>query len=171
MPRPAPEVWQTRRVPTAVVALLVAWDDAGRIVRIVLGGEVHAAEAFAARHGARLVRGAGVAEHVERLAAYLAGGPDPADLPVRLLGTDFERRAWQALAKIPRGRVWTYGEQAAAIGRPRAVRAVGAANAKNPVPLVRPCHRVVAAGGRLGGFSAGTDLKRRLLALEGVAPA
>ena len=78
----------------------------------------------------------------------------------------FQRKALAAVGKVPYGKTVTYGELARRVGRPRAARAVGQAMAHNPVPLVVPCHRVVASGGGLGGFGGGLDLKRRLLALE-----
>ena len=102
MSRPAPRTWHLSRLHAPLADLCVLWDEAGRIVRIVLGGEVRPAEAFAARWGARLVAGPGVPEHLERLRVYLEGGPDPTDLPVRLLGTDFQQRAWQAIATARR---------------------------------------------------------------------
>ena len=83
-------------------------------------------------------------------------------------GTDFQGRVWHALQKIPRGATSSYGAIARQIGRPKAVRAVGGACGANPLPVVIPCHRVLAANGRLGGFSGGLDWKRRLLAAEGV---
>lgn len=81
-------------------------------------------------------------------------------------GTDFDRRVWEHVSTIPYGATQTYGEIARALGQPGAARAVGAANGRNPVPIVIPCHRVVAAGGGLGGYGGGLNLKRRLLALE-----
>lgn len=89
------------------------------------------------------------------------------EIPVTLRGTEFQVRVWQALKEIPRGQVWTYGELTAHIGLPGGARAVGSANGKNPIALVVPCHRVVGAGGRLGGYTGGLDIKRRLLAIEG----
>jgi len=104
------------------------------------------------------------------LEAYLAGEPvDPVELPVDLVGTPFQLRVWNALRAVSRGRVRTYGGIAKDIGQPRAMRAVGAANGRNPVTIVVPCHRVVAAGNELGGYSAGLPRKRFLLGLEGVA--
>ena len=97
---------------------------------------------------------------------YLAGGPDP-DVPVVLPETGFTSKVWREIARIPRGRVRSYGRIAKALRSPHAARAVGRACGKNPVPLVIPCHRVVASDGSLGGFSAGLDVKRKLLALEG----
>ena len=83
-------------------------------------------------------------------------------------GTAFQRSVWEAMREIPPGKTKSYGDVARAIGRPKAVRAVGQACGANPIPLFVPCHRVVAAGGRLGGFSGGLPLKRKLLEREGV---
>jgi methylated-DNA-[protein]-cysteine S-methyltransferase len=94
------------------------------------------------------------------------GGRAPALPALDLQGSDFQRLVWRALLTIPWGEVRTYGELAAALGRPGAARAVGAANGKNPVAILVPCHRVVAAGGQLGGYSGGLALKRELLAHE-----
>jgi methylated-DNA-[protein]-cysteine S-methyltransferase len=83
-------------------------------------------------------------------------------------GTEFQRMVWKALRMIPRGKVKTYGSVATDLGSPRGMRAVGAANAANPVPIVIPCHRVVEQGHRLGGYAGGAARKRWLLELEGV---
>jgi len=99
------------------------------------------------------------------LADYFAGKVP--HLPaLDLQGSEFQRQVWRALLDIPWGEVRTYGELAAALGRPGAARAVGAANGRNPVAILVPCHRVVAAGGQLGGYSGGLALKRELLAHE-----
>lgn len=119
----------------------------------------HAAPGFAPNRAA-----------VAQVLEYLEGKRRRFELPLDLRGTPFQRAVWEALLAIPYGETRTYGEVASAIGRPGAVRAVGAANGANPVPLVVPCHRVVAAGGRLGGFGGGLPLKTRLLALEGAEP-
>lgn len=103
------------------------------------------------------------------LRSYLEREPvDLSALPVDVDGTPFQRRVWGALRRIPRGEVRTYGDIARAIGNPMSMRAVGAANGANPLPVVIPCHRVVAAGGKLGGYSGGLERKRWLLRLEGV---
>ncbi|HEY8432233.1 MAG TPA: methylated-DNA--[protein]-cysteine S-methyltransferase [Sandaracinaceae bacterium] len=103
------------------------------------------------------------------LTRYFAGEPvDPASLPVRLGGTRFQRRVWEALRAVPRGAVRTYAGLAADVGSPRATRAVGMAMATNPIAIVVPCHRVVGTRLALGGYSGGLDRKRLLLELEGV---
>jgi len=97
---------------------------------------------------------------------YLGGGPDPRLKPV-LTEDGFQARVWKEIQKIPRGEVRSYGRIAKALRRPGAARAVGQACGSNPIPLVIPCHRVVASDGSMGGFSAGLTIKRRLLELEG----
>ena len=84
-------------------------------------------------------------------------------------GTTFQRKVWNTLRKIARGQTKSYGEIARAIGRPKAVRAVGGACGANPIPVLVPCHRVLAANGKVGGFSGGLNWKRELLAREGVS--
>lgn len=97
---------------------------------------------------------------------YLAGERCSLDLPVAVAGTAFQRAVWRALAEIPYGETRTYGQIAAAVGRPGAARAVGAAAGRNPVCLVIPCHRCVGANGALTGFACGVWRKERLLAIE-----
>ena len=105
-----------------------------------------------------------------QLAEYFAGERTEFELPLDPQGTEFQVAAWKALAEIPYGETATYGEQAERIGRPSAVRAVGAANGRNPLSIVLPCHRVVGADGSLTGFAGGLDAKRLLLDHEqGVA--
>ena len=96
-------------------------------------------------------------------------GRKPKNLPpLDLAGTEFQKRVWNALRKISTGQTKSYGEIAQAIGKPKAVRAVGGACGANPVPIFVPCHRVLAANKKLGGFSGGLDWKRNLLAREGI---
>lgn len=107
-----------------------------------------------------------LAAAADQLRAFLAGERTAFDLPLRPVGTDFQLRAWAALLEIPYGQTLSYSEQAVVIGRPSAVRAVGAANGRNPIPVIIPCHRVVASGGSLTGYAGGLHLKARLLDLE-----
>ena len=102
----------------------------------------------------------------EQLGAYFAGQLRTFDVPLAAVGTPFQAEVWAALRAVPYGATTTYGALAATIGRPSAVRAVGAANGRNPVCLVVPCHRVVGADGSLTGYAGGLDRKRALLALE-----
>lgn len=101
-----------------------------------------------------------------QLLEYLSGARRSFDLPLDPAGTDFQRSVWEALRAIPYGQTRTYGKIAAAVGRPRAVRAVGQANHVNPLPIFIPCHRVVGKNGALTGYAGGLDLKGALLALE-----
>ena len=102
------------------------------------------------------------------MSAYLNGRLDALDdIPVDTAGTSFQRRVWDALRSIPVGETRSYTAIAAGIGRPDAPRAVGSANGRNPVALIVPCHRVIAADGRLAGYAGGLERKRWLLAHEG----
>ena len=102
----------------------------------------------------------------EQLQEYLCGKRRIFDLPIALHGTQFQIRVWNELLKIPYGVTVSYKYIACQIGNPRAARAVGTANHNNPIPIIVPCHRVVAANGGLGGYSGGVEIKRKLLALE-----
>jgi methylated-DNA-[protein]-cysteine S-methyltransferase len=105
-------------------------------------------------------------ETARQLRAYFAGETREFDLPLDMRGTEFQKRVWRELLTIPFGETRGYGEIAGALGAPKAVRAVGAANGANPIPIVVPCHRVIGAGGKLVGYGGGLALKRRLLELE-----
>jgi methylated-DNA-[protein]-cysteine S-methyltransferase len=110
-------------------------------------------------------------EAARQLDEYFAGTRTTFDLPLDLVGTPFQLDAWRGLAEIPYGETVSYGEQAQRLGKPEAVRAVGAANGRNPLPIVLPCHRVIGADGSLTGFGGGLDTKRALLDHEaGVRP-
>ena len=107
---------------------------------------------------------------IRQLREYFRGSRRSFDHPVDLEAlTPFQRRVLRATARIPFGEVVSYGRIAAAIGKPRASRAVGNALGANPVPILIPCHRVVAGDGTLGGFTGGTAIKRRLLEAEGIS--
>jgi methylated-DNA-[protein]-cysteine S-methyltransferase len=129
------------------------------IARVWIGGprsgeRVHDAEQPLIREAAR------------QLAEYFSGRRRAFDLPLDLEGTAFQREVWEALRRIPYGETCTYDELARAIGRAGAARAAGAANGANPVAIIVPCHRVLAAGGGLGGYAGGLERKRFLLELE-----
>jgi methylated-DNA-[protein]-cysteine S-methyltransferase len=136
---------------TALVA--VVWRDHG-------AGQVPVHDAAEAQSHPVLDR----ASH--QLEEYFAGRRREFDLPLEFLGTDFQRRAWRALQSIPYGETRTYADMARQIGQPTAVRAVGAANGRNPISIIVPCHRVIGSSGALTGFGGGLDAKAKLLALE-----
>ena len=106
------------------------------------------------------------AEARRQLDEYFSGERRDFDLPLRLEGSEFQVSVLNALQKIPYGETVSYGEIAKRIGRPKAVRAVGAANGRNPIPIVVPCHRVIGSTGDLTGFGGGLDTKEALLRLE-----
>ena len=104
-----------------------------------------------------------------QLRAYFAGDLREFDIPLAPRGTEFQRRVWTAVSTIPYGATTSYSEIAAAVGRPSACRAVGAANGRNPLPVIVPCHRVIGAAGALTGYGGGLERKRTLLDLESAA--
>lgn len=103
---------------------------------------------------------------VDQLSAYFAGDRTEFDLELDMVGTQFQRRVWEALQTIPYGETCSYGEIARQIGSPSASRAVGLANGHNPMGIIVPCHRVIGANGSLTGYGGGLDRKRALLELE-----
>jgi methylated-DNA-[protein]-cysteine S-methyltransferase len=102
----------------------------------------------------------------QQLEEYFAGSRQTFSLPLAPQGTPFQQKVWQALRAIPYGETRSYGQQAAMIGNPKASRAVGAANGKNPISIIVPCHRVIGTSGALTGFGGGLDIKAMLLAHE-----
>ena len=107
-----------------------------------------------------------LSDAIRQLEEYFAGTRTTFDIELDMSGTDFQRSAWNGLLQIPFGETRTYAEHAARIGRPRAVRAVGAANGQNPIAIIVPCHRLVGSDGSLTGFGGGLPAKAWLLALE-----
>lgn len=103
----------------------------------------------------------------KELAEYFAGRRKRFTVALDFAGTAFQKRVWQALLEIPFGETRSYGEIAHRLGKPKAVRAVGAANGRNPISIIAPCHRVIGADGALTGYAGGLKAKERLLALEG----
>ncbi len=110
-------------------------------------------------------------ETERQLGEYFAGTRTHFDLPLEARGSEFEKKVWRALKKIPYGKTRSYRDLAKAIGSPKACRAVGAANSRNPLPIVVPCHRVIGANGKLTGFTGGLERKATLLAHEARAAA
>ena len=108
-----------------------------------------------------------VALALDQIEEYLNGVRREFDLPLDLRGTEFQRRMWSTVAAIPYGQTRTYADIARTMGKPLAVRAVGAANGANPLPLVVPCHRVLGSDGSLTGYGGGLDVKQKLLEMEG----
>lgn len=107
-------------------------------------------------------------EALRQLTAYFDGRLRQFDLPLAGAGTPFQQRVWQALLQVPHGHTASYGAIAAAIGNPRACRAVGLANGRNPIAIVVPCHRIIGYNGQLTGYGGGLERKRWLLRHEGV---
>ncbi len=143
---------------------LVADGDA--LVGVYMAGQAH--RPADERFGDPAPAGdATLATAADELADYFAGRRVEFTVPVRPAGTEFQRAVWDEIAAIPYGETATYTQLAAALGRPTATRAVGAAVGRNPLTVVVPCHRVLGAGGSLTGYAGGLDRKRRLLALEG----
>jgi len=133
--------------------------------------ELAACEAWAQRWlpQARVEHGGAQLDDLARqLIAYFEGRLRAFDIPLDLRGTPFQIAAWSALLEIGYGEVRTYSAHAAAIGRPQAIRAVGAANGANPIPIIVPCHRLIGKNGSLIKYGGGLDVKRRLLEIEGV---
>jgi methylated-DNA-[protein]-cysteine S-methyltransferase len=147
-------------IDTALGAIRLA-AEAGAIVRVELPPLAPAPPAWVRDDDDRLLRAA-----ARQLQEYFAGRRTAFDLPLRFEGTPFQKRAWQALCAIPFGQTRSYGQQARAIAQPTAVRAVGGANARNPIAIIVPCHRVIGSDGNLTGYGGGMPAKRWLLAHE-----
>ncbi len=137
----------------------------GGLTHLIFPGEGRPAPAGDGSAGAART----LVEAERQLGEYFAGRRRSFDLPLSPTGTEFQRAVWRGLREIPYGETISYGELARRIGRPKSVRAVGAANGANPLPIVVPCHRVIGADGRLTGFGGGLPAKKILLELEGVA--
>jgi methylated-DNA-[protein]-cysteine S-methyltransferase len=142
------------------IGKLLLVSDGRALTSVVMG----ARESDAPRDGVRDPDA--LAAAAEQLRAYFAGELTEFELPLAPGGSPFQQSVWQALREIPYGETASYGEIAATIGRPDAVRAVGATNGRNPLPVIVPCHRVIGADGSLVGFGGGLPRKRKLLELE-----
>lgn len=151
---------------TPIGVLTLAADDTG-LQRIDFPPPRLPPAGSAWREGSNAV----IAETRRQLEEYFAGARRSFDLPLSPQGTEFQRSVWTELAAIPYGHTWSYRDLAQRIGKPSAMRAVGAANGRNPLPIVLPCHRVIGADGSLTGFGGGLPTKAFLLRLEGALPA
>jgi methylated-DNA-[protein]-cysteine S-methyltransferase len=160
-------------LPTPIGRVLVAATASGLVRVSFRRSEASFRTELARGLGGDVVRSpARTAEIVHQLRAYFRGERRTFDVSVDLRGrTPFQRRVLMAAAEVPAGRVVSYGDIARRIGVPGASRAVGQALGRNPIPIVIPCHRVVASGGRLGGYTGGLDVKRKLLRIEGALAA
>ena len=147
---------------TPVGKLIAAVDDSG-VRHVVFETSRHAPPPMASWQRDKIA----TAEVRNQLLDYFEGQRRGFDLQINPIGTPFQRRTWLALAKIPFGQTWSYGELAKKIGQPAALRAVGAANGRNPLPIILPCHRVVGSDGSLTGFGGGLSVKAWLLSHEG----
>lgn len=154
------------RFDTPIGVLTLATDDIG-LCHVLFPSNRHPVHG----QGDWIHAPAALSQARRQLLEYFDGARRTFDLALNPVGTPFQLRAWHALADIPYGSTRSYGEQARRIGAPSAVRAVGAANGRNPLPIVLPCHRVLGADGSLTGFGGGLPLKAALLRLEGALPA
>lgn len=169
-----PETLTLDRVSTPVGEVLLVTDGVGAVRALDFADYEDRMTGLLARHAPGASLKAGRAPERVRAAVehYFAGHVLALDgLTVTTGGTDFQRSVWKALRAIPAGETRTYGQLAAAIGSPKAVRAVGLANGRNPVALIVPCHRVIGANGTLTGYAGGLERKRWLLQHEGASVA
>lgn len=164
-----PIVLTLDRLPSPVGEVLVVTDADGVLRALDFAEFEPRMMRLLARHAPGFSLSAGPAPKAVRqaIADYFAGDLDAIGrLPAKTAGTDFQRAVWRALRDIPPGQTRTYGQLAAAIGSPRAVRAAGLANGQNPIAIGAPCHRVIGANGTLTGYAGGLERKRWLLAHE-----
>ena len=172
LPKRRPTIYYCA-IRTPIGRVLVAATEAGLIRVSFRRTEASFAEELRRRLDAEVVRSpARTADIVHQLRAYFAGERRTFDVRVDMSRlTPFHRRVLMAAATVPAGQVVSYGEIARRIGQPGGSRAVGQALGRNPLPIVIPCHRVVASGGRIGGYTGGLAIKRKLLRIEGAASA
>ncbi len=150
-------------IETPVGPLAAALDGAGRLTHLGFSKAEH--ERIAVEGGERDDKA--VAPVARQVLEYFAGKRKSFDFPLAARGTDFQKQVWAALLKIPFGKTTTYAALAEKLGRPGAFRAVGRANATNPIALIVPCHRVIGTDGTLTGYAGGIPIKQKLLELEG----
>ncbi|MCI8888289.1 MAG: methylated-DNA--[protein]-cysteine S-methyltransferase [Hungatella sp.] len=153
-------VWTTMATPLG--PLTIGASEAG-VCRVGFGEEGEGPEnCGCSREKAEAI----LAKAQKQLAEYMEGKRKEFDLPLCAEGTDFQKRVWKELCRIPYGETRTYGQIAALVGNPKASRAVGMANHNNPIGIIVPCHRVIGSNGKLTGYAGGLDKKEGLLKLE-----
>ena len=155
------------RTPVGVLRVTASERGVTAVERVSRAGVASRAKVSRTQVSPRAARHADTA--VRQLREYFAGTRRNFTVPLHLEGTEFQQQAWAAMCSIRYGSTVSYAQQAKAIGKPKAVRAVGSANGANPVPIIVPCHRVIASDGSLGGYALGLAMKRYLLALETTA--
>ena len=162
--------YYTDVVPSPAGEIFIAVNERGAVARLIFLTDESVEGAAAGLRGS-IVRDARRCRHVaDQIEEYFEGSRRNFDLDVELRGTPFQESVWRRLRRIPYGRTLSYRELATSLGNPAATRAVGRANATNPICIVVPCHRVIGADGSLTGFGGGIEVKRSLLALEGSLP-
>lgn len=164
-----PETLTLDRIATPTGEVLLITDAEGAVRALDFAGYEERMMRLLGRHwpGATLVEGRAPAAVRSAVEAYFSGDLTALDgLKVRTNGTEFQRSVWTALRAIPHGETRTYGQLAAAVGKPKAVRAAGLANGQNPIAVIVPCHRVIGANGTLTGYAGGLERKQWLLAHE-----
>lgn len=144
-------------IPSVLGKLLLEEED-GKIVRLLFECDIPA--------NVKQSDTPTLQKAAQELSEYFAGNRKEFDIPLNPKGTDFQKSVWNALRTIPYGKTMSYGQVAAQIGNPKASRAVGMANNKNPIPILIPCHRVIGANGKLVGYGGGIWIKQKLLELE-----
>ena len=157
-------------IPSPFGPMTALVDDQGRLTRLAFPGEV---SSFRWRVDSQTIiwGDKAIAPVADQVGAYFAGKRRNFDLPLAPVGTPFQQRMWAALRRIPFGTHFTYGAFAVQLGLPKGARAIGAANGANPISLIIPCHRLIAASGHLTDYAGGLDVKRGLLEFEGALPA
>ena len=160
--------WLIERVEHPVLPLALACDLTGALCAVALHGQEAVLRSCADAAGVERIeaRRGRASEAHEQLQAFLAGERTHFELCLNLHGTTFEKKVWEAVARIEWGQTRSYGQLADQLGRSGAARAVGRANGRNPVPLVVPCHRVIGSDGSLTGFAGGVEAKAWLLGRE-----
>ncbi len=145
------------------IGMLLLLSDGQHLTGLYMDvAKYHAAESWSKNNDLAILQ-----ETTRQLAEYFEGARQVFDLPIKPAGTEFQRQVWEELCNIPYGTVISYGQLARTIGKPKAFRAVGLANSKNPISIIVPCHRVIGGNGTLTGYGGGLPRKKALLLLEG----